>query len=330
MAENTSSGVIRIALLGCGTIGRVHAQRLAQDPRARLVVLCDPDSQSAGHLRDELSIEAALETDPARAISRRDLDAVVCCSPTQAHHGQVRAALQAGLHVLCEKPLAATRREILDLLAARDRAGKIVSIAYQRRYKPPYRTARRELATGEYGRVRQIHVFVCERWHQTIVDTWRDDPAVGSGYFGDAGSHQIDICRFVTGLEIRRVLSRSSRRGSRVEIVTQAWAELDDGVELVAHYVGDAHHWREDIHFHCRHADLLLRSETVYRCRDNQIEQLVELEPASNPDADLIAAICEGQPTACPGECALPTHDWTEAVLESARTGKWVELPEVR
>src|SRR5262249_7079934 len=155
---------------------------------------------------------------------------------------------------------ASNRAEILDLIERGQRSGRVLSISHQRRYRAPYATARRELSERAdfYGPVRSIHLFVCERWHQTIVGTWRDDPAVGAGYFGDAGIHQIDIIHFITGLVPERVLAVSDRRGSRVEIVTGALADLTSGVRLVAHFVGDAHHWREDIHFHCANADLLL------------------------------------------------------------------------
>jgi predicted dehydrogenase len=111
-----------------------------------------------------------------------------------------------------------------------------------------------------------------------------------------------------------------------VQIVTTALARLTGGAALFAHFVGDAHHWREDIHFHCHDADLLLRNERLLRARDNQVEEIVDLEAESSPDEAFIDAILDGTPTLSPAEVALPMHDWTEAVLRSIRDGGWVEL----
>ena len=246
------------------------------------------------------------------------------CSPTTRHHDQASLALERGLHVLCEKPLASDRAQILDLIERQKRSGRVLSIAHQRRYMAPYATARRELTerAAFYGPIRQIHLFVCERWLQTITGTWRDDPAVGAGYFGDAGIHQVDIIHFLTGLSAQRVFAVSDRRSSRVEIVTAVLAELAGGMRMAAHFVGDANHWREDIHLHGATGDLLLRGEpdfrvNVYRAQHNQVEQITDLEPESSPDANFVDAILGLRPTLTPPEIALPIYDWTQAVLAS-------------
>jgi predicted dehydrogenase len=176
-----------------------------------------------------------------------------------------------------------------------------------------------------------VQVFVCERWQQTIHGTWRDDPALGAGYFGDAGSHQIDIVHFVTGQTARRLFALSEKRGSRVEIVTRVLAELTGGAGLVAHFVGNANHWREEITFHCRDADLLIRSEKLfdphlYRAKNNELEPIEDLLADSDPDRAFLDSVISRAPTLTPPECALATHDWTHAVLESASSGSWVEL----
>jgi predicted dehydrogenase len=326
--------MLRVGLVGCGVIGRLHAQRLSQDPRVRLTVLCDADAKAAEALQKDLAPQAVLETDARRAIAQPDLDAVVLCSPTTLHYEQCCWALDRALHVLCEKPLATERRQIIDLAERSQQAERLLSVAYQRRYKSAYATARRELTehAAVYGPLQQIHIFVCERWQQTIAGTWRDDPAVGAGYFGDAGSHQIDVALFISGQQPLRVLAQSDPCGSRVEIVTQAWAELSGGARLVVNFIGNANHWHEDIHFHCRDADLLLRSETfnnttLSRCRNNQIEPITALLPENDPDRAFIDAILAGTSTISPASCALPMFDWTAAVLASARSHQWVDLP---
>jgi predicted dehydrogenase len=319
---------VRVGLIGCGFVGRLHAQRLAEDPRVEVAVVCDPDLHAARKVRDELAPRAVVEADALAALAGHRLAAVVICSPTLAHYEQVCAAFDHGLDVLCEKPLAAGRAQIVHLIDRQKEQGRILSVAYQRRYKSAYLTARRELTERAdwYGPLKQVHIFVCERWQQTIAGTWRDDPNIGAGYFGDAGSHQIDVTYFITGRQAEGVLAVSDKRGSRVEIVTQMLARLTGGVGLTAHFVGDANHWREDLHFHCAEADLLVRGEEVCRAKNNRIERVEDLVPAGSPDRAFLDQIVDGTPTLAPAECALPVFDWTAAVLESAREGRWVDL----
>jgi predicted dehydrogenase len=325
---------VRIGLIGCGAVGRLHAERLAADTRAAIRVLCDPSASTAEEVRQRYAPEAAIETDVVEALDRHALDAVVISSPTLLHYKQVCLAFDRGLDVLCEKPLAATREQVVDLIERHHRMRRVLCVAYQRRYKAAYRTARRELTERAevYGPLKQVHIFVCERWEQTIRGTWRDDPRIGAGYFGDAGSHQIDVVNYITGQRPVAVYATSDRRASSVEIVTTALARLEGGAGLTAHFVGDANHWREDIHFHCRDADLLLRSTAVthadiYRACENRLEQVTDLEAESSPDHALIDAIVDGTPTLSPAEVALPMFDWTEGVLRSIKEDQWIELP---
>ena len=323
---------VRIGLIGCGAVGRLHAERLRADPRAELVVLCDPSAESAERLRAELSLPAAVETEPLAALAGHDLQAAVIASPTLSHYDQVCLAFDLGLDVLCEKPLAARREEIADLIERRDRRGRILSVSYQRRYKSAYQTARRELTERAdwYGPLNEVQIFVCERWQQTIHGTWRDDPLVGAGYFGDAGSHQIDVMNFIAGQSATAVLAHSDRRGSRVEIVTHVLARLTGGAGLAAHFVGDANHWSEDIYFHCRDADLMLRNEKLLRAKHNRVEEIADLLPESSPDRAFLDSILKGAPGLSPAEAALPMYDWTSAVLRSIAEGDWVNLAPVR
>lgn len=319
---------LRLGLIGCGVVGIRHAGSLRANRRVEVAVCCDPSREAAARLRDEFFPQAAVEIDAGAAIGHHGLQAVVICSPTTAHYEQCCQALEAGLDVLCEKPLADRREQIVDLIDRKNRSGRLLMVGYQRRYRAPYVTARRELTQRAdwYGPLRQVHLYVCERWQQTIHGTWRDDPRVGAGYFGDAGSHQVDVVEFITGQRPVRVFAHSERRGSQVEITTQALATLTHGAGLLAHFVGDANSWREDIHFHCRDGDLLVRQEKLFRAKENRVEEVFDLMPDSTPDAAFVDALLDGKPMVSPPEIALPMHDWTIAVLQSSREGAWVEI----
>jgi predicted dehydrogenase len=203
----------------------------------------------------------------------------------------------------------------------------LLSIAYQRRYWATYRTLRREVQSGRWGRVQSVTTHSSERWQQTIAGTWRDDPAMNpGGFIGDAGSHKIDMVFFVTNLALAEVFAHADNRGSRVPIGTTVSGRLTNGVALSMNFIGDAQHWREDFCVHCDHADLSIHDGRLWLARDNRIEPVTDLEPESNPNAAFLDCLLDGAPNQAPPECALPVWDFTQAVLSSARTGHVVGL----
>ncbi|HEY5311993.1 MAG TPA: Gfo/Idh/MocA family oxidoreductase, partial [Pirellulales bacterium] len=107
---------IRVGLIGCGAIARQHAERLNQDDRVAIVACADPNRDAAERLRAALAPAAEVFDDERVLLSQRPLDAVVISSPTQRHYEQACLALEAGLHVLCEKPLASQREQIVELV----------------------------------------------------------------------------------------------------------------------------------------------------------------------------------------------------------------------
>jgi predicted dehydrogenase len=237
----------------------------------------------------------------------------------------VRLLREHGVPVLCEKPLADSRERITRLVSEAASGGALVSVAYQRRYWATFRTLRREVRSGRHGPVRSITTVNVERWQPTIGGTWRDNPEFNpGGFIGDAGSHKIDMVFFVTGLAPREVFALSDCRGSRVEITTLLTARLENDVALSMSFVGDAQHYREDFQIHCAEADLMIRDETVWIARRNHVERVVPLEPESNPNAAFADCLLDGAANDAPPSVALPVWDFTQAVLESARSRRVV------
>ena len=318
---------VRLGFIGCGMIARLHAQRLLTDRRANIVAFCDSNAAAAEALRDDLAPEAKVFCDTETLLDSVQLDAVVICTPTLFHFEQVMSCRQRGLHVVCEKPLADTRERIVQLTEASRAGGPVLSVSYQRRYDPLYRTLRRVVQSGRWGPVRSVTTHNSERWQQTIAGTWRDDPKLNpGGFLGDAGSHKIDMLFFVTGLRATEVFAHSDRCGSHVEIVTTVSGLLHGGVALSMNFIGNAQHWREDFHIHCAEADLVIRENVLWIGRNNQFEKISELELGSSPDVAFLDVLTRGAANEAPAECALPVFEFTQAVLESARTGRLIRL----
>lgn len=320
-------------------MGRMHIERLRFDGRGRAVALFDTQAQAAESLRNELAPDARCFTELDELLSQTEADAAIIGTPTSLHFDHIRACRARGWHVLCEKPLADQREHLLTL-NDESHQGPVLSVAYQRRSWPIYRVLRDEIQSGRWGAVRAVTSINSERWQQTIGGTWRDDPAINlGGFLGDAGSHKIDLVFFLTGLRPLDVFARNQTCGSQVEIVSSLSARLEQDVLLTMHFTGHAQTFREDFHFHCEHADLLVRDWHIWLGRNNTLEPLPvadpiwraltgvsplarpELDRLGNPVSGFLDQLLLGTPPIAPPECALPVFDFTQAALRSGRSG---------
>lgn len=312
----------QIGLIGCGRMGRVHAERLRQTGCVDLTVVYDPVPSAADHLCAALAPDA-VRADSADAVTRHPgLDAVVICSPTHQHVEQVAAAVAADLHILCEKPLADTAAGLAQLLALAGNSSRHLVLAYQRRFWGTYRTLAREVRSGRWGAIRAVTSHNTERWQQTIAGTWRDDPRMNpGGFFGDAGSHKLDALFYVTGLAPQEVFARARHAGSQVEVLVSLSALLTGDVPLTMDFIGSAEHFEEDLTIHCDGADLLIRDWRIWVARRNEVRPLEPLEPTTDPATGFIDALASRMANPAPFSVAQPVFDLTAMALESARTG---------
>ena len=318
----------RTAIVGCGRMAIVHAERLTADGRTQLVAVADEKTAAAEQLRNQYAPDVPVFTSIDALLDQAAPELVLICTPTAAHFDQVAACQQAGVHVLCEKPLSDSRQRIDQLVSAAEAATAHHAVAYQRRSWSVCRTIRREVQSGRWGTVQSVTARITEDWQSTIGGAWRDDPQANfGGFVGDAGSHKIDAVFFVTGLQPREVFARSWKCGSRVEIVTLVSAVLQQDVPLNMDFVGNASAMRDDLHIHCERADLMLRDGRAWIARSDQCEPITPLEPDTNPVAAFLDVLDGTAPNDAPFQCARPVFDFTSAILESAAAGRNVILP---
>ncbi len=315
---------MRFAILGCGRMGRHHSEQLLADGRGHVVALLDAHRSTAVALQQSLWPNARVCNDFAELLTCNNIDAAIICTPTAEHFPQANGCLNRGWHVLCEKPLASNREQILALIAAGERAAlqqQAFSLGYQRRHAALYRTLRREVRSGKWGRIRAIVSHNVENWQPTIANTWRDDPQQNpGGFLTDAGSHKLDQMFFITDLAPREVFARSQTWGSHVEIVTSASVLLEHGVIATIDFIGHAQYLGEDLAIHCERADLMIRHGELWIARDGKREPMPVDEPDSNPVVSLLDTILNGAEDRSPPGAALPVYDLTQAMLESSRT----------
>ena len=321
---------LRCVVIGCGRMGLAHAERLAADARSTLVGFYDSDQETAVQLRDRFAPDAPVFESADDAFSQANADAAIICTPTSLHASQVKAAARHDLHVLCEKPLAATRDEIIDLIDLSQSLSHVhFMLGYQRRFWAIYRRMKEEVESGQWGNIVGVTAVNSERWQQTIAGTWRDDPDINfGGYLGDAGSHRLDGLFYVTGLGLGDLSARSSKAGSNVEIVTLVNGELlddsDREVPFSLSFVGNSNSFHEELFIHCENADLIVRDFQLFIGRDDEVKQ-IDLPPeqsgresTQNPVAGFLDLVTGAAKNISPFECALPVFDMTTAILDAA------------
>ncbi len=182
--------MVRIAVLGCGRIGRMHAANIAAHPRARLATVYDLHTQSAQEVATEHGVSVAQSADEIFASS--NVDAVLIATATETHADYIEAAVAAGKPLLCEKPIDLSLERVNR--CAQTVAGTKVPIqlGFNRRFDPSHRAVRDAMRAGEIGDL-----------HQVIISS--RDPAVpprsyleaAGGLFRDMTIHDFDLARFM-------------------------------------------------------------------------------------------------------------------------------------
>jgi predicted dehydrogenase len=292
-------------------------------PGVRVVGLSDPVPGANGRAAAVLPSAPELQTTDYRQLLDGGLDAVCLASPDGFHVQQVLAALAANLHVLCEKPLTPDPAELEAVIAAKNAVGKIVSMTYPRRYDAGIRAIRREILSGQWGRVKTVTAYNAEDWITPNRGTWRHDPELcPGGFFYDASGHQLDTLMWVTGLEATVVSATSSNRGTPVPIVILGRAQLTDFVPMTFTFVGDAHTWREQCAIHCEGMDFIIENGKGLWVQDGKVEPVPTDSPDETADEAFVKYIRGEGPNWAPTEELWPVLRFTRAALRSAASGE--------
>ena len=213
-AKGTALGTkpeLSVAMIGAGFMGAAHskawreAARVADLPASpKRTVLVGRDADRAAAAAARLDWEESSD-DWRSVVERDDIDLVDICTPGASHAEIAIAALEAGKHVLCEKPLANTVAEAERMAGAARAAaadGVVAMVGFSYRRVPALRYARELIGRGRIGTVRQARAAYLQDWlsNPDAPMTWRLDRAsAGSGALGDIGAHAIDTLEYLTG-----------------------------------------------------------------------------------------------------------------------------------
>ncbi len=184
---------VRVGILGCGFIGRIHALNLKADPRVQLVAVADAVPQAAQRLAAEVAARPLQSLDQ---LLEEGIDALYVCTPNTAHVEPVLRALAAGLHVFSEKPMATTLADAWRIREAARRSRGVYQLGFNRRFAHVYRFARRLI---DEGKITPLLAQMKHNRGELQQPPWTADPAVTGGYLYETPVHLLDMGRFLFG-----------------------------------------------------------------------------------------------------------------------------------
>lgn len=200
--ERVSESMIRLAVVGVGKMGLSHLSILGAHPKVRIEAICD----TGGYVLDVLNKYTGVTgvDDYYKMLARLELDAVVIATPTKAHFPMVKAALDHGLHVFCEKPLTLRSEESDELAAIASERGLHCQVGYHNRFVAAFGEAKRLLELGAIGEVKHA---LAEAYGPVVLrpkgSTWRSRRSEGGGCLYDYAAHPLDLLTWYLGAPTR-------------------------------------------------------------------------------------------------------------------------------
>ena len=231
---------VKYGIIGCGAIAqRRHIPEATANPESKVVALADPVKARVDELAAKLKAEGY--TDYKQMLQDPNVDAVVVAGPNSLHAQQSIEALNAGKHVLCEKPMATTREDARAMIDAARKSGKYLMIGLNQRLMPPHVKAKKILQSGSLGNVLAFRTAFChpgpEGWSVDAAKSWFFKKGQAfMGVTGDLGVHKADLLRWLFGQEIAEVggiISTLDKRDADGKLI-----DLDDNAFLTLKTTG--------------------------------------------------------------------------------------------
>ena len=327
---------LRVAIVGCGGMGAHHALNLFDIPEVRVTALCDVAKSKMNRYVKKFfaprDVKPALYADYGKMLAAETLDAVSIVTPHTTHYPQARAALEAGLHVLSEKPIVTNTEHARELVTLAARKKRVLAIAFQAPVTPEFAYAANIIRRGELGPLQIVNTFVAQDWFRPMVGTWRQDPKhSGGGQLYDSGAHMLNSMMWLVDSPVKRVFAIVDNCGTKVDIngtvsvlfengclgsvacVANTTLPIDSGLTLYGTKgTIKTGIWGESL----EHYDA-----TGQRVR----YPFVPYEPLT-PQRNFVDAILGHDELRCPGRFGILLAELMDAVYESVATGLPVDV----
>jgi predicted dehydrogenase len=311
-------------------MARHHLHNMLQMTASTAVTaICEPSAANYA-AASQLFKEAGLpvppnEPDWDRFLERfsGELDALFIITPHAYHHDQTKAALEAGLDVLLEKPMVINAAEARSLIETRDRTGRLLVVAFPGSLSPQIRAAVSMLQAGDLGLILNVSGTVWQDWQPATVNTWRQQPDLaGGGFLFDTGAHMLNTVSDLVGEGFAEVAAWMDNHGAPVDILAAVMGRTKSGAIVTINACGAAiPSCSSDIRVFCQRA--ILRTGIWGERLELQRAGERDLSPVAVPESmgvwEQFLAVRQGQiANPSPPEVGLRMALLWDAIRESA------------
>jgi len=318
---------LRIGMIGCGGYGRGHLRALAANPQAEVAALADPSRAMLARARAEVPALADVPTfaDHREMLKVVELDAAAVSTPHTLHAGQIVDALNAGLHVLCDKPLTCSVADTKKVIARSRAKRRSVVVAFQRRFHAMRRFMRRFVRDRSFGKPTFVQAYNSQGWLWATRGKWRQDPKLsGGGQLNDTGAHLVDMIFYTMPARPTEVAALIENRGAKVDIDSAVSFRFADGALGNLSIVGSGPRnvfWEDMTVTGSKGRALFLRSGVLTASLGGEVVEYKNF----GRDADLhqhFIDVARGRAkNESPPQDFLPAIAFTQACWTSARRG---------
>jgi predicted dehydrogenase len=356
-----SSQTLKVGLIGTGGIQATHMPGWQASPHAEVIAGSDinPEALAAWGQKHGVS---QLVSDPRALFDDPQIDIIDICVPNSFHESLAIAALDAGKHVICEKPLAPTPKAVENMIAARDRSGKLLMTAQHHRYSGTSRALKQEIDQGALGEIYHARSWMMRRGFSPYTRSFVDKRMSGGGACIDIGVHILDLTLWMMGNPEPLTVSGAARtelakkpqafsvwNNARidpdiydVEEMASAFVRFENGATLILEVSWLLHHdvsetaWGEDTQMWLYGKDggshwpkcEIYQSDNATMQFSNR--KLLRTDSAIKPHAfecmDFAKAVVEGRPSPVPPEQSLQVMRILDGIYRSQEAGREVTV----
>jgi predicted dehydrogenase len=346
---------LKVGIIGVGGIASLHLPGWQASEQAELVAGCDVDAAVLQKWGQENGVKK-LVTNPAELFSDPDIDIIDICTPNNYHAPLAVAAMEAGKHVLCEKPLAPNPVAIREMMAARDKTGQMLMTAQHFRFSGSAKAMKAELETGVLGDIYHARSWMLRRAGIATRPGFIYKKHSGGGACIDIGVHILDLTLWFMGNPKPVAVSGVARKelarregvfsiwggevpvDMDVEEFAAAFVRFDNGAILVFEVSWLLHHdtpledmqmWLYGTRGGCHWPKCeVLQSNYATQQFYNRTLKLTDdiLEPHAQECVEFAQAVAEGAPSPVPAEQSLQVISILDGIYRSQESGKEVTL----
>ena len=329
-------------MIGVGGLGYLQAQTYAELSDVEVGAAADISPDARALFTDEFDAPAYEHYRELLEAHAEELDAVTIVTPHTLHYEQAMAALEAGLHVLVEKPMVTDVGHAVDLIETADDRDLVLQVGYQRHFHPAFREIRRVVDGGRIGTLHMVNCYLGQGWYEPHRDTWRTDPSLsGGGQLYDSGSHLLDALLWTTctdpdtvaatieyaepEIDTNSALSMRLAGGDSTVAASVGITGLGNEIDLTEGYVfwGDGGR----LSYLDGRISVAERGAVTYR---TEITSGTDFSTLNREKlGNFLDAVRGDAAPATPGEVGLQVTALTEAAYRAAETGSRVSVQEL-